>query len=123
MNHTIEIAKKNAERNGTKFEIVDDMDEAFKDADIVYPKSMGHRRVVWKARRSAQACQELQTLDLRRAPHEAHQTALDLHALLATADRGNEVTDEVIDGPHSVIYQEAENRLHTCKSIMTLTMS
>jgi ornithine carbamoyltransferase len=39
------------------------------------------------------------------------------------ADRGNEVTDEVIDGPHSVIYQEAENRLHTAKAIMALTMS
>jgi ornithine carbamoyltransferase len=38
------------------------------------------------------------------------------------ADRGYEVTDEVIDGPHSVVYQEAENRLHTCKAIMALTM-
>jgi ornithine carbamoyltransferase len=39
------------------------------------------------------------------------------------ADRGNEVTDEVIDGPNSVVYQEAENRLHTAKAIMALTMS
>jgi ornithine carbamoyltransferase len=38
------------------------------------------------------------------------------------ADRGNEVTDSVIDGAHSVIYQEAENRLHTCKAVMALTM-
>jgi ornithine carbamoyltransferase len=38
------------------------------------------------------------------------------------ADRGNEVTDAVIDGPHSVIYPEAENRLHTCKAVMALTM-
>ncbi len=38
------------------------------------------------------------------------------------ADRGNEVTDDVIDGVHSVIYQEAENRLHTAKAIMALTM-
>jgi N-acetylornithine carbamoyltransferase len=38
------------------------------------------------------------------------------------ADRGNEVTDAVIDGPHSVVYQEAENRLHTAKAIMALTM-
>jgi ornithine carbamoyltransferase len=38
------------------------------------------------------------------------------------ADRGYEVSDAVIDGKHSVIYQEAENRLHTAKAIMALTM-
>jgi N-acetylornithine carbamoyltransferase len=38
------------------------------------------------------------------------------------ADRGNEVTDAVIDGAHSVVYPEAENRLHTAKAIMALTM-
>jgi len=38
------------------------------------------------------------------------------------ADRGNEVTDSVIDGPQSIVYQEAENRIHTCKSVMALTM-
>ncbi|MGZ4826750.1 MAG: hypothetical protein ACXVY9_05245, partial [Terriglobales bacterium] len=47
--------------------------------------------------------------------------ALYMHPL--PADRGNEVTDEVIDGPRSVVYEEAENRLHTCKSIMALTMA
>jgi ornithine carbamoyltransferase len=39
------------------------------------------------------------------------------------ADRGNEVTDEVIDGPQSAVFDEAENRLHTCKAIMALTMA
>jgi ornithine carbamoyltransferase len=39
------------------------------------------------------------------------------------ADRGNEVTDEIIDGPHSIVFQEAENRLHTAKAIMALTMA
>ena len=39
------------------------------------------------------------------------------------ADRGNEVTDEVIDGPRSVVFAEAENRLHTAKAIMALTMA
>jgi ornithine carbamoyltransferase len=38
------------------------------------------------------------------------------------ADRGYEVTDSVIDGPHSVVYDEAENRLHTAKAMMALTM-
>jgi N-acetylornithine carbamoyltransferase len=38
------------------------------------------------------------------------------------ADRGREVTDEVIDGPRSVVYDEAENRLHVQKALMALTM-
>jgi ornithine carbamoyltransferase len=51
----------------------------------------------------------------------ARPDVLYMHPL--PADRGNEVTDEVIDGPNSVVYQEAENRLHTAKAIMALTMS
>ena len=38
------------------------------------------------------------------------------------ADRGMEVTDDVIDGPQSRVYPEAENRLHTAKALMALTM-
>jgi ornithine carbamoyltransferase len=51
----------------------------------------------------------------------ARPDVLYMHPL--PADRGNEVTDEVIDGPRSVVYQEAENRLHTAKAIMALTMA
>jgi len=38
------------------------------------------------------------------------------------ADRNYEVTDEIIDGPMSVVYDEAENRLHTEKAILALAM-
>jgi ornithine carbamoyltransferase len=43
-----------------------------------------------------------------------------MHAL--PADRGNEITDELLDSPASIVYDEAENRLHTSKSLLALLM-
>jgi ornithine carbamoyltransferase len=50
----------------------------------------------------------------------ARDRSIYMHCL--PADRGYEVTDPVIDGSHSRIYPEAENRLHTAKALMALTM-
>jgi len=47
---------------------------------------------------------------------EASENALFMHCL--PAHRNEEVTDDVIDGPHSVVWDEAENRLHTAKAIL-----
>jgi N-acetylornithine carbamoyltransferase len=50
----------------------------------------------------------------------AKRDAIDMHGL--PADRNNEVTDAVLDGPRSRVFPEAENRLHPCKAVMALTM-
>ena len=50
----------------------------------------------------------------------AAEHAIYMHCL--PADRGIEVTDAVIDGPHSRVYDEAENRMHAQKAVMALTM-
>ena len=50
----------------------------------------------------------------------ANKKAIFMHCL--PADRNKEVTDEIIDGPMSVVYDEAENRLHTEKAILALSM-
>ncbi|TXG82182.1 MAG: ornithine carbamoyltransferase, partial [Thermomicrobiales bacterium] len=58
------------------------------------------------------------TDERRVAP--ADPRAIYMHCL--PADRNIEVTDGVIDGPHPVVYDEAENRLHAQKAVMALTM-
>ncbi|MFQ5584855.1 MAG: ornithine carbamoyltransferase [Calditrichia bacterium] len=118
---TMEIARRNAGKAGVKFEVVDDMDAAFEGADIVYPKSWGIEELFHKPEESLEIAKKYKDwiCDERRM-QMAKAEAIYMHCL--PADRGNEVTDAVIDGPQSVIYQEAENRLHTCKSIMALTM-
>jgi len=117
----IQQAKDNARQSGGSFEIVNDMDEAFKDADVVYPKSWGCLLTTNDQREAAAIATRYKDwiCDQRRMKL-AKDNAIYLHCL--PADRGIEVTDEVIDGPQSVVYDEAENRLHVQKAIMALTM-
>lgn len=116
-----EQARINAREHGVKFEIVHDFDEAFRDADIVIPKSWGplvHTQdtktgLALIEKYPSWVCDE-------RAMALTKKHSIYMHPL--PADRGKEVTDAVIDGPHSVVYDEAENRLHVQKALMVLTM-
>lgn len=121
MEPTLEAARENARKAGVKFEIVDEMDAAFENADIVYPKSWGIESLFHKPEEALEISRKYKRwiCDERRMKLAAKE-AIYMHCL--PADRGNEVSDEVIDGRQSVVYQEAENRLHTCKAIMALTM-
>lgn len=114
-------AKKNAEENGGNFTVTNDQDSAYRDADIVIPKNWGD----WvtnpdnqKGDALLQANKNWKCTEDRMA--FTKDNTIYMHAL--PADRGNEVEDSVIDGPKSVIYDEAENRLHTSKAVMVLTM-
>ncbi len=121
MSSQIELARKNAASGGGKFEIVDSMEEAFDGADIVYPKSWGILELFGKPEEALKLAANYKSwICDKKMMSRAKEDAIYMHCL--PADRGNEVTDEVIDGPRSVIYQEAENRLHTCKAIMSMTM-
>lgn len=114
-------AKKNAGENGGTFTITNDQDSAYRDADIVIPKNWGD----WVTNPDEATGGELLQANRHWKCTEERMAltkdnAIYMHAL--PADRDNEVEDAVIDGPKSVIYDEAENRLHTSKAVMILTM-
>jgi N-acetylornithine carbamoyltransferase len=122
MPHTLDAARKHAEEAGVKFEVVDDMDAACEGADVVYAKSWGPIMVTEEeAAVKAMVDQHKDwCLDERRMAL-AKKSAIYMHCM--PIDRGYEATDAVIDGPQSVIYDEAENRLHIQKALMVLTMA
>jgi N-acetylornithine carbamoyltransferase len=117
----LQQAADNARESGGSFEIVHDMDEGFRGADVVYPKSWGCMMTTEDLEESARIGQKYKDwiADERRMAL-ADDKAIYMHCL--PADRNIEVTDAVIDGPQSVVYDEAENRLHAQKAVMALTM-
>jgi N-acetylornithine carbamoyltransferase len=117
----LQQAADNARESGGSFEIVHDMDEGFRGADGVYPKSWGCMMTTEDLEESARIGQKYKDwiADERRMAL-ADDKAIYMHCL--PADRNIEVTDAVIDGPQSVVYDEAENRLHAQKAVMALTM-
>ncbi len=121
MDGPMKFARENATRSGGSFEVVDDMEEAFADADIVYPKSWGVEALFSKPDEAMRVAQQYKHWICDEAMMaRARDSAIYMHCL--PADRGCEVTDAVIDGPQSRVYPEAENRLHTAKALMALTM-
>ncbi|HEX9652916.1 MAG TPA: ornithine carbamoyltransferase [bacterium] len=121
MKPTLEAARANAKKAGTKFEVVDNMEAAFEDADVVYPKSWGIESLFHNPQEALEISKKYKKwICDEKLMKLANKESIYMHCL--PADRGNEVTDAVIDGKHSVVFQEAENRLHTAKAIMALTM-
>lgn len=115
-------AEEQAKRFNTKFEVVDDMEKAFKDADIIYAKSWGAMLTTTDAEEGAKIIKKYESwITDERKMAMAKQDAIYMHPL--PADRNVEVTDAVIDGMNSVVYDEAENRMHAQEAVMALTMS
>jgi len=111
----VDSAKKNSEETGSKVKVLHDPFEAVRDADVVYTDtfvSMGDE--IEREERLAVFLPKYQVnAELMKA---ASPDVLFMHCL--PAHRNEEVTDEVIDGPHSIVWDEAENRLHTAKAIL-----
>lgn len=114
-NNVQKMAKTNVQDSGSKVEILREPSEAVKNADVIYTDtfvSMGD-----EAEREIRLKTFLPkykvTSDLFK---HASKDALFMHCL--PAHRNEEVTDEVMDGTHSAILDQAENRLHTAKALL-----
>jgi N-acetylornithine carbamoyltransferase len=121
MPHILDQARDNARKSRGSFEILDDFDAGFEGADIIYAKSWGCMLTTddtEEATRIGAKYTDWITDEKRMAMPDPD--AIYMHCL--PADRNIEVTDAVIDGPQSVVYDEAENRLHVQKAAMALTM-
>jgi ornithine carbamoyltransferase len=114
----VKNAMADAEKTGAKITITNSPEEAIKDADAVYADtwiSMGQESEKEEKVKIFMPYQINKELFSKAKPD-----AIFLHCL--PAYRGYEVTEDVIDGPNSVIFDEAENRLHAQKAVMVKLM-
>ncbi|MBO9362070.1 MAG: ornithine carbamoyltransferase [Thermoflexus sp.] len=110
----IEQGRAFAARSGSRLLFTHDPAEAVRDADILYTDvwaSMGQEAEAEARRRVFPPYQVNAALVAKARPD-----VLVMHCL--PAHRGEEITDEVADGPHSVIFDQAENRLHAQKALL-----
>lgn len=131
-----DIAHKLAEKSGSTLEITDDVAQAVKDADVLYTDvwiSMGEDIDV-KARVEKLLPYQINDSLLEKT---GKSETIVMHCLPAFHDKQTkmgkklcdqfgvealEITDDVFNGKHSVVFQEGENRLHSIKAIMAATL-
>jgi ornithine carbamoyltransferase len=109
-----ELAEASARSTGARITFGQDPVAAVRDADVVYTDvwtSMGQEQEYERRRRAFQGFQVNRDLLANAKPG-----AIVLHDL--PAHRGEEITDDVIDGPQSAVFDQAENRLHAQKAVL-----
>ena len=133
----VKIAEEIAAETGATITLTEDVAEATTDADVIYTDvwvSMGEPAVVWGERIDDLLPYQVNAEAFVRAK----DTAIFMHCLPAYHDRNTrvgeevfkkfglselEVTNEIFEGPRSVVFDEAENRMHSIKAIMKATLS
>jgi N-acetylornithine carbamoyltransferase len=118
----VQRARENARENGGAFTETDNLQDALEDAHVVYMRNhttLNFGEIGAKNEQSLMDKYKNWTYD-ESLLDLTDKKSIFMHCL--PADRGHEVTNEVFDGPHSVVYDEAENRLHVQKAVLALTM-
>jgi len=112
-----DFAEDNAKKMNTDMVVTADLDEALKNSDIVYANtfhSMGHKDIEERKKAFIKYQINDETIAL------AKPDAIFMHCL--PGYRGEEMTDSVIEGEHSVVFDQGENRMHTEKAILSLVI-
>jgi len=115
----VELAEERAKSTGAQITITADLREAVKEADVLYANT-------WHSMGGPEKEKEKRLKDF--AQYQLNPTvALDarpdyifMHCL--PGYRGEEMTEEIVEGPHSVVWDQAENRMHTEKAVLALFM-
>ena len=115
----VELAQADAEETHCKIEVLTDPLEAAALADVLYTDVWASMGMEDQQSIRQEAMSDYQINNNLLAV--ARPDAIVMHCL--PAHRGEEITNDVMEGPHSVIFDEAENRLHVQKAIMALLMS
>lgn len=111
----LKMAEENARKSGSLLKITEDVEDAVKEADFIYTD------LWWWVGQEHEAEERLKAFMPRfqvnsRLLSLAPEHALVMHCL--PASRGMEITDEVMDGERSIVFDQAENRLHTEEAIL-----
>ncbi len=113
----LQVARERAARSGGSITLTSDMREVVEDADIVYANT-------WHSMGGPEQDKEGRIRDFRayqinnKVMAMAKNDAVFMHCL--PGYRGEEMSDEVVEGPQSVVFDQAENRMHTEKAILAL---
>ncbi len=132
----VQQCQEYAKESGGTITLTEDVEAGTKDADIIYTDvwvSMGEPAEVWKKRIEALLPYQVN----KKVMDNAKDTAIFMHCLPAFHDHNTvigkqvgekfglealEVTDEVFESEKSVVFDEAENRMHTIKAVMVATL-
>ncbi len=114
----VDVAQKHAAVSGSKIVFTDNFDEALKDADVVYGNtwhSMGENEL-----QIEQRVKDFMPYQINaEAMSKARKDAIFMHCL--PGYRGEDMTDEVIEGAQSVVWDQGENRMHTVAAVLAAT--
>jgi ornithine carbamoyltransferase len=110
----LELARQFAAESGTQISLLRDPVEAVRDADVIYTDTWTSMGQEAEAEKRKEAFAKFQVND--ELLTGAKPDVIVMHCL--PAHRGQEITDAVADGPHSVLFPQAENRMHAQKAIL-----
>ena len=123
-NDVVKLGQEFAAQSGSKIELVRDPATAVRGADVIYTDawvSMGQEEETKRRLNDFRPYQINAALVAQAEPEVRKGHVIVMHCL--PAHRGQEITDEVADGPSSVLFDQAENRMHAQKAILALLMS